>query len=277
MAGDWERRGWRAETTWLLAMVTLAENKRSVPFRLYSQEGVSERAGPLVQEAPLAIRLNGRDLATLLCTPAHLDWLVVGFLYSEGVISSVEEVVLLGLCPDDGTAEVWLEDEKKFPGGPLALTSGCGGGFTYVLQPSGPPLDNPVRVKVAQIQWLMRELLAAAQMYQETGGVHTSALGRSEDLVVVAEDVGRHNAVDKVVGGCLVGGLPTEGAVLLTTGRVSSEMLLKAARACIPVVASLTSPTDRAVRLAEDLGVTLVGYVRGHSLRVYTHPWRVEG
>lgn len=253
------------------------EAKRSVPYHLYSADGSrKEGSAPLVREAPLTIRLNGRVLVTLLCTPAQVDRLVVGFLHGEGLIATVDEVVLLGLYPDQGLADVWLEDEGKVASGPRVLTSGCGAGATQALEQVLPPLRSQTCVRPAEIDCLLRATLAGNRMYRESGAVHGAALWRGGRLLAQAEDVGRHNAVDKVVGECLLSGLPTEGALLLTTGRISSEMLLKAGRALLPVVASLSSPTDRAVGLAEELAITVIGYVRGHSMRVYSHAWRLE-
>ncbi|MGH7277514.1 MAG: formate dehydrogenase accessory sulfurtransferase FdhD, partial [Candidatus Rokuibacteriota bacterium] len=150
------------------------------------------------------------------------------------------------------------------------LTSGCGGGITFRIDHRlFPRLSSQLRVRPEQLSRGMKDLFAAAVHYQESRGIHGAALGDGARLLVVAEDVGRHNAVDKVKGQALFQGIPTEDRILLSTGRVSSEMLLKAARMGVPVVASRTSPTEMAVALAEQLNITVCGYVRPDSLNLY--------
>jgi FdhD protein len=150
------------------------------------------------------------------------------------------------------------------------LTSGCGGGITFRIDHRlFPRLSSSLRVTVTDLAQRMKDLFAAAIYYKESRGIHGAALADDRGLLVIAEDVGRHNAVDKVKGEALLRGIPTEDRILLSTGRISSEMLLKAARMGVPVVASRTSPTEMAVALAEQLNVTVCGYVRPDSVNVY--------
>ena len=150
------------------------------------------------------------------------------------------------------------------------LTSGCGGGITFRIDHRlFPRLRSPLRVRPAELAARMKDLFAAAVQYQASRGIHGAALADPDRVLIVAEDVGRHNAVDKVKGEALLRGVPTEDRILLSTGRISSEMLLKAARMGVPVVASRTSPTEMAVALAEQLGVTVCGYVRPDGLNLY--------
>jgi FdhD protein len=124
---------------------------------------------------------------------------------------------------------------------------------------------------------LMQALYGAAELYHRARGVHTSVLADEQDVLVVAEDIGRHNTLDKIQGECLIRGLATADRLLLTTGRISSEMLLKAAIMGVPLVGSRTSPTALAVTLAERLNITVLGYIRPDSVNVYTHPRRLVG
>src|SRR5262249_27040366 len=132
-----------------------------------------------------------------------------------------------------------------------------------------PRLRSGLRVSPSQLSAQMRELFAAAVLYKTSRGIHGAALSDGERLLVVAEDVGRHNAVDKIKGEALLRDIPTDDRILLSTGRVSSEMLLKAARMGVPVVASRTSPTEMAIALAEQLNITVCGYVRPDGLNLY--------
>src|SRR5262249_32546472 len=169
----------------------------------------------------------------------------------------------------DGRADVTLTRPATLPTERI-LTSGCGGGITFRIDPRlFMRLRSPLRVRPPDLAARMKDLYGEAVQYQASRGIHGAALADPDRLLVVAEDVGRHNAVDKLKGEALLRHLPTEDRLLLSTGRISSEMLLKAARMGVPLVASRTSPTEMAVALAEQLGITVCGYVRPDSLNVY--------
>jgi FdhD protein len=228
-----------------------------------------EVVGEVVREQPLTIQVNGERFVTLLCSPMKLEELVIGYLWMEKVIASVEEIVRLEVSPVDGRAEATLARPVTLPTERI-LTSGCGGGITFRIDHRlFPRLASPLRLSAEAVCARLAELLGAAVHYRRSRGIHGAALSDGERLLVVAEDVGRHNAVDKIKGEALLRGIPTEDRVLLSTGRISSEMLLKAARMGVPLVASRTSPTEMAVALAEQLGITVCGYVRPDGLHLY--------
>jgi FdhD protein len=230
---------------------------------------VSEVAAEVVREQPLTVYVNGEKFLTLLCSPMMLEALVVGYLWMEKVIGGVEEIVRLEVSPVDGRADVTLTHDVTLPTERI-LTSGCGGGITFRIDHRlFPRLHSTLRVRPDQLADGMKQLFQAATQYQRSRGIHGAALFDGERLLVVAEDVGRHNAVDKVQGLALLQGIASHDRILLSTGRVSSEMLLKAARMGVPVVASRTSPTEMAVALAEQLNVTVCGYVRPDGLNLY--------
>jgi FdhD protein len=169
----------------------------------------------------------------------------------------------------DGRADVELTREVELPEERI-LTSGCGGGITFRIDPRViPRLRSSLRIDPLCLFDRMKDLYRLALGYRASRGIHGAALADQDRILAVAEDVGRHNAVDKICGQALLGGLPTRDRVLLSTGRVSSEMLLKAARMGIPLVVSRTSPTEMAVGLAEQLGITLIGYLRHDTFNVY--------
>jgi FdhD protein len=224
----------------------------------------------VVREQPLTVYVNGERFLTLLCTPLKLDALVLGYLWMEKVIGGLEDVTALTASEVDGRADVTLTRPVTLPTERI-LTSGCGGGITFRIDPRlFTRLDSPLRVRPANLAARMKDLYGEAVQYQASRGIHGAALADPDRLLVVAEDVGRHNAVDKLKGEALLRNLPTTDRLLLSTGRISSEMLLKAARMGVPLVASRTSPTEMAVALAEQLGITVVGYVRPDSLNLYT-------
>jgi FdhD protein len=230
---------------------------------------VEEVTGEVVREQPLTVYVNGDRFLTLLCSPMKLEALVVGYLWMEKIIQGLDDVTALSVSPVDGRADVTLRAPVELPTERI-LTSGCGGGITFRIDHRlFPRLASGLRVQPRDLSRRMKDLFAAAVHYKESRGIHGAALADEHELLVVAEDVGRHNAVDKVKGEALLRGIRTEDRILLSTGRVSSEMLLKAARMGVPVVASRTSPTEMAVALAEQLNVTVCGYVRPDSLNVY--------
>jgi FdhD protein len=234
---------------------------------------------PVIAEVALTVFVDGRELVTLMCTPWKLNCLILGFLYLEGVIDGADDVAALRVCVPDRVAEVTLTRPVELPKRRV-LTSGCTGGMSfrdYLEEVQRQRVPSGRQIAVEQVYRLMRELHQQSHLYHESRGVHTAALSDGDELLVVAEDVGRHNCLDKIAGECLLRELPTADRVLLSSGRISSEMLLKAAAMRVPIVVSRTSPTAMSLLLAEHLDVMVVGYVRSDSLNVYTHPWRLMG
>ena len=232
--------------------------------------------GGVIDEQLLSIYVNGESLATMMCSPVLLEALAVGFLYNEGVIESADEIGLLQTNQTKAVVDALLtHDDVKLPRR-MILTSGCGGGMTgQELSKHHPALESEFVSSTARLQRLMRLMQGAATLYQAVRGVHTAALCHEDDLLLCAEDVGRHNAVDKVAGLALLNGVETRDRLLLTSGRVSSEMVGKARRMGIPIVASRTAPTSVTVELAEAWNICVVGYLRRGGMRVYTHGWRL--
>ncbi len=232
-------------------------------------EHAEEVKGEVVREQPLTIHIDGVRFLTLLCSPFQLEALVVGYLWMEKVISDPREITQLRISEVDGRADVRLIRPVELPTERI-LTSGCGGGITFRIDPRlFSRLRSPLRITPDRLAARLKDLLTQAVHYHASRGIHGAALTDGERLLVVAEDVGRHNAVDKIKGEALLKGIPTRDRILLSTGRISSEMLLKAARMAVPLVASRTSPTEMAIGLAEQLGITVVGYLRSESLNVY--------
>ena len=242
---------------------------------VWSQHGGWE-PGPsnLGEEVALTLYLDRVELATLMCTPEKLNYLVAGFLRSEGLIDRLDDIALMRVCDEDRVADVRLMRPGK-PAGRRILTSGCGGGVTFDEGDSLIPVESDFTADPASLLACTKAMLRLSPDTMERGGMHVSALSDGEHLLVVSRDVGRHNTLDKLWGECLFREIPTEGKLLLTTGRLSSEMMIKVAKMGVPITASLNSPTVRAVQLAERLGIAAVGYVRGSRLSVYSHSERL--
>jgi FdhD protein len=239
----------------------------------FSDEGWVRTSVHVPIERELTVYVNLRELVTILCTPTKLNFLVLGFLYSEGIISGLGDVTMMRVCEEESEIDVRLSNPERELPTKRRLTSGCGGGATFATE--GQRLDSGFVVTPMEVLALMKQLQGQMDLYRLSGGVHASALSDTENLLVVAEDIGRHNTLDKIQGECLMRGLSTRDRLLLSTGRVSSEMLLKAAKMQAPVIVSRHSPTKSAVSLAHDLGIALVGHARGSRLLVYSHPERL--
>ncbi len=249
---------------------------RSLAYSRYTATDVTTMEKEMVREVPVTVYVNGKELITFLCTPHNLRYLALGFLYLEGIIAGLDEVALLRVCDEEETIEVRLTRDFEMPTRRV-LTSGCGGGTTFAdLTVQANKIDSTLKVTPSQILGLMRRLYQEAELYRTTGGVHTSALSDGEKLLIVASDVGRHNTLDKIQGQCLLEEIDTRDRILLTTGRLSAEMLNKAAKMQVPVLVSRTSPTDLAVEMAKAWGITLIGYARGQQIHVYSGEERVE-
>ncbi len=219
-------------------------------------------------EMALTILINGQETVTILCTPTKLTQLVLGFLYSERIISNMSEVASIRVCEDEPIADVRLVNTDYQEPKRRTLTSGCGSGVTFNTEVSR--VDSDLAITPEEVLSLMKQLYRQQDLFQQGGGIHSSALCDRRQILVLAEDIGRHNTLDKILGECLMRKLPTQDRILLTTGRISSEMLLKAARMQTPIVVSRGSPTERAISLGNELGVTVIGYARGTRLSVFS-------
>ncbi len=262
---------------------TLEEQKTVEPtsYGQYVNGEWQRTSGILRDEMMLSLFINGQELVTILCTPEKLNCLVIGFLRSEGLTAGRDEIAMMRICVEESLAEVRLTRELSNLPTRRLLTSGCGGGTTFDQGLNVQRLSSSWSISPAQILSSIRSLQTDPKgNWRNNGvhkGVHVSALSDGDKLVIGAEDIGRHNTIDKIWGQCMLTRTPTADLLLVTTGRVSSEILLKSAKMGIPVIASLNSATNRAVKFAVTLGITVVGYARNGRLSVYSHPEHIIG
>jgi FdhD protein len=217
---------------------------------------------------------------TLLCSPADFKYLALGFLSSEGLLKSKADVKRVVVDATKGVVRVETVDRETAEGEAVfkrVITPGCGRGASfYSAADTGlEKAESRVTVLAGDILKMMMDFQHYSVLYRETHGVHSAALCDPQKILIFKEDIGRHNAIDKIFGECLDRAVPTEDKMIMTSGRMSSEIVLKVARRRVPVLVSKSAPTNTAVKLANDLGITLVGFVRGSRMNVYTHDWRV--
>lgn len=245
------------------------------------KDGASERIeDTLVAESPLTIFFNDQELVTLLCTFEHVDELAAGFLRSEGFLKSAADIESVKVNQDE--AAVYVTSRKKALIAEQTfmkryITTGCGKGtsFYHLADAVINPVETTLRVKAEQVMQLMIQAQRMSDLFKTTGGVHSSAICNTEEILFFREDIGRHNSVDKLIGRCFFDGVPMDDKILLTTGRISSEILIKSAKLGVPVLVSRSAPTDLAVQHAGELGVTIAGFVRNQRMNVYTSPERI--
>jgi FdhD protein len=193
----------------------------------YIQFGAAEEKpveSHTIVESPVSLTVNGEVWVSLMCTPVHLEALAVGFLFNEGVIDSMTEVADVRVCEHGDNVDVWLTRAPQKPT-KWTRTSGCSGGMTAVesiQRPRSGSAPNGFVLAASQVGRLVEMLFESQELYRETGGVHTSALSDGERILITAEDIGRHNTLDKIAGLCLMQNIHPERRILITTGRISS-------------------------------------------------------
>ena len=251
---------------------------QSIRYIQYQGSKSSAIDAGVIVETPVSLTVNGKNWLTFMCTPIMLEEMAIGFLYNEGIISTMEEIEDVRICEHEDNIDVWLTRSVDEPAS-WRRTSGCSGGVTAVDLLSERLTAIPVRkgmIRPEQITALVAGLFESQDLYKKTGGVHTTALCDGEDIVLSAEDIGRHNTLDKIAGAYLRLRLALPHRYLITTGRISSEMLQKASRLQAEVLISRTSPSSLSIQLAERMGITLIGYARRNRYNVYTHPERIK-
>jgi FdhD protein len=238
----------------------------------------------IVTEFPVTVKINGKEFVTMVCTPEYIEDMVIGYLASEGVIRKYEEIKEIWIQEKEGYVHVKTDalnpyyqnfQNKRY------ITSCCGmsrQGFVFVNDALTAKKMNDIRVTISTEDCfrLMSDLQNLATTFRDTGGVHNAALCDASGVVLSRMDIGRHNALDKIYGYCLKNNISMGDKVIAFSGRISSEILLKVAKIGCEIVLSKSAPTELALELAEELGITTVGFVRTKSLNIYTCPERIK-
>ncbi len=258
----------------------MIDSVEKFPIQRVAREDRWDTEGTVIKELPLTIILNHRELVTLLCSPSDLKYLAIGFLASEGLLKGKDDIKRITVDDRRGIVRVETVEDKELDGELLfkrLITSGCGRGASFysAADSASQKVNSPMQISAHEVFDLAHKFQHSSQLYLTTHGVHSSALCDTKKILVFSEDIGRHNAIDKIIGECLLKDIPTQDRLIITSGRISSEVLHKVAKIDIPVLISKSVPTNLGVILANDLGITLIGFVRGKRMNVYTNGWRV--
>ncbi|PYS35491.1 MAG: formate dehydrogenase accessory sulfurtransferase FdhD [Acidobacteria bacterium] len=241
----------------------------------------------VVIEEPLEIRVNGDSLSVTMRTPGDDFDLAVGLLWTEGIIRSRDEIGTIAYCPDEEQPElknivnvVLVDTTRKIESSRRLWSNSscglCGKATLESIHQVCQPVASSIVISRELLFSLPSRLRQAQANFERTGGIHAVGLFDEQgSLLVLREDIGRHNAVDKVLGAALVGGLPVSETIMMVSGRLGFEIAQKALVAGIPVVASISAASSLAIELANDLGMTTIGFLRGRSMNVYSHPERI--
>ncbi len=227
-------------------------------------------------ENSVILTVNGETWLSFSCSPFMLEELAVGFLFNEHVIESISEVEIVKVCENFKNIDIWLDHVAKKPD-TWENTSGCTGGKTSMKNKKEKMVVDSFMIEPQQIFDLFSLLLSKQAVYKETRGVHCSLLSDGENFHLIAEDIGRHNTIDKLAGLFLRANQKNwKQKIILTTGRVSSEMMQKSVRLGAAFVVSRTSPTTSSVDFANEHNITLIGYTRRNEFTVYSNPQRIK-
>ncbi len=225
-------------------------------------------------EKKVRISVNGKEVLRLYCTPFMVKELVVGLVMTEGIIRGNWCADRMSIeYGDDIFVDIPAEGEVLAEG--ITITSGCVGGVTFEKKAAVDTVNDSFTMDANSLKYIFNDFQARSELYRSTGCVHSAALSDGKVIICFAEDIGRHNAVDKVIGFALLENIPFSGKIMLASGRISSEIASKCSRWGIPILATRTAPTNLAVEIAEESGVTIIGFVRGNRFNVYTHPERI--
>ncbi|MFD0049949.1 formate dehydrogenase accessory sulfurtransferase FdhD [Actinomycetes bacterium NPDC127524] len=256
-------------------MNPLAANRKILRF---SNGEAAWKEDQVVTEYPVTLKINGKEFVTMVCTPEYIEDMAIGYLASEGVIKKFSDIEEIWVQEKEGFVHIKTNSINPFFENfqnKRYITSCCGmsrQGFVFVNDALTAKKMKDIHVTVSPDDCfrLMKNLQDSAEMFQKTGGVHNAALSDLEGNTVSRMDIGRHNALDKIYGHCLKNDISIQDKILVFSGRISSEILLKVAKIGCEIVVSKSAPTELALQAAEELGITTIGFVRNDALNVYT-------
>ncbi|MCO4347392.1 formate dehydrogenase accessory sulfurtransferase FdhD [Staphylococcus agnetis] len=247
----------------------------------YEHGQLHETYDDYVTEFPLTIMINGEEFATVICSPTHLNELILGFLASEGVILKRQELKQIDIDESKGFVHVELtynvHDRIQLSNKRL-VASCCGKSREFYFQNDAAIAKtsmSKIQLHPEQVLTMMHRLQDESETFQATGGLHNAAISDGDAFYIHRQDIGRHNALDKLYGYCIDNEISVRDKILIFSGRISSEILIKAAKIGVAMIISKSAPTTLAIQLANDLNITAIGFVRNQHFNIYSHAHRI--
>jgi FdhD protein len=255
-----------------------------VPIIRVRNNKQEEMLDHIATEIACTLIVNDKVLVSLLCSPIELENMAIGFLVSEGFVKDVNSIKSIDVDQKNFTVKVSLPnltDKEHNFFNKKTITSGCGQGITFSDPDSLRDISDTgqkerVKISSANVIALLQDFRNISDLYLKTGGVHSAALAIADKILLFSEDIGRHNAVDKLIGKAFLSNMRVHDKILISSGRISGEIMTKVIRNRIPIMITRTAPTCMSINYAQDYGVTLIGFARGNRMNVYTHPLRLK-
>lgn len=245
----------------------------------YNNDLVERTYDSIVVEKVQNIFVNREFYASLICTPSEIKELAAGFLFFEGVISSKDCISAMEELNDNILCVMLKNEFNQDINKIKALTSGCAGGsigLDFLEESNIKPVKGNCKISSDYVFELMKEFNSRSELFKQTGGVHSCAICDDNGILYFSEDIGRHNAIDKIIGKALFENIKLENKIILTTGRISSEIAIKAAKAGVPILISHSAPTSLALDIAKAAGMTVLGFARGRRMNIYCGEERIS-
>lgn len=248
---------------------------KSIKILRYQNKKIEELDDIIAIESKLRIFVNDEEIISISATPINIRELVLGFLMTEGILKGdwCPEKMSIEFNETEIKARIKLEGFTSLEG--KTITSGCMSSLSFIGDLKSKIVDD-IEVEPEILFNLFREFQLKSILYRTTGCIHSAAIADRERILFLSEDVGRHNAIDKVIGWSLLNKIPFTGKIILVSGRISSEMALKVAKWKIPIIVSRAAPTSLAIELANNIGQTIVGFLRGNRFNIYSNPERIK-
>jgi len=247
---------------------------KKIPCIRIDAEKCEKGRHEVIEEAPMALFVNGRHAMTAMMSPVQLEDFVTGYLFTEQIIRNVDEIESIRI--EKNRMSVITKNLFKVLGPKKTILSGCGGSTSFIDTAKLPKIASDYTISTADI-WTVQKAVLNSELHVKTGGIHIVALLDRAKVLAVSEDIGRHNALDRVIGYGLRNTIDLSKTWVIVSGRISSEMVRKCLIAGIPIIVSRGATTTLAVETADKTGLTVVGFARGGRMVVYTHARRVEG
>ncbi|KPI47847.1 sugar ABC transporter substrate-binding protein [Clostridioides difficile] len=243
-------------------------NSFNVEINKVNEYELSTDNEEIIAEYPLSFILNDKYVNTFLCTPYNLEELVVGFLKTKGYIENKRSLLSLEINEKERFAKVNIQNKQESEDEQIIFLNS----LDYI---KCTPVESDIKINYDTVYSIMDRNLNSSYLFKNTGGVHSVSIFNYDENIVTCEDVARHNAMDKAIGFCVLNEISLKDKIIAVSGRISLEMILKAAMTQIPIVVSKSAPTNLSIELSKKLNITLIGFVRGRRMNIYANPQRV--